>query len=95
MKHANEILDDYRCNIISENSSPPKRICKNKNEILDVDFTDLLKKFKVDVHRRIMDLVIQSLERRFASHRKLYVNLSYFDQSIFQKHFKIKIPFLL
>ena len=39
VKHANKILDDYGCNIIIESSFPPKRIRKNKNGILDGDFT--------------------------------------------------------
>ena len=95
VKRANEILNDHGCNIIIKSSFPPKRICKNKNEILDVDFRDLLKKFEVDVHNRIMDLMIQSLERRFASHMKLYVDLSYFDPKHFSETLKTKFPVLL
>ena len=82
VKHGNEILNDHGCNIIIKSSFPTKRIYKNKNEILDVDFTDLQKKFEVD---GTMDLLIQSLERRFASHRKLSVDLSYFDPKRFSE----------
>ena len=49
MKDDNEIFDDHGCNIIIESSFPPKRICKNKNKILDIDFLNLLKKVEVDV----------------------------------------------
>ena len=94
VKHANEILDDHGCNIIIKSTFPSKRIRKNKNEILDVDFTDLQEKFEVDVLNRIMDLLIQSLERRFASHRKLYVDLSYFDPKRFSETLLNKIPIL-
>ena len=85
VKHADEILDDHGCNIIIKSICLPKQICKNKNQILDVDFINFLKKFEVDVHNRIMNLVIQSLERRLASHRNLYVDLSYFDPKRFSK----------
>ena len=63
VEHANEILDDHgcTCNILLLINM---QYLINKNEILDVDFTDLQKKFKVDVHNTIIYLVIQSLERR-------------------------------
>ena len=53
VKHANVIFYYHGCNIIIESSFSPKRIRKNKNEILDIDFTDLLKKFKVDAHDKL------------------------------------------
>ena len=83
---------DHGCNIIIESRFPPKRIRKNKNDILDIDFTDFLKKFEVDVHNRIMNQMIQSLERRFASYRKLYINLSYFDPKRFSETLLNEIP---
>ena len=49
----------------------------------------MLKKFEVD---GIMDLVIQSLERSFASHRKLYVDLSYVNPKRFSETLQNKIP---
>ena len=42
-----------------------------------------MKKFEVDVHNRILDQVVQSLHRRFATHKKLYADLSYFDPKRF------------
>ena len=44
-----------------------------------------MKKFEVDVHNRILDQVVQSLHRRFASHKKLYADLSYFDLKRFSE----------
>ena len=41
--HANKILDNHGCNIIIESISSPKRICKNKNDVLDVNLIYLLK----------------------------------------------------
>ena len=38
-----------------------------------------MKKFEVDVHNRILDQVVQNLHNRFATHKKLYADLSYFD----------------
>ena len=35
-----------------------------------------MKNFEVDVHNRILDQVVQSLHRRFATHKKLYADLS-------------------
>ena len=44
-----------------------------------------MKKFEVDVHNRILDQMVQSLHRRFATHKKLYADLSYFDPKRFSK----------
>ena len=44
-----------------------------------------MKKFEVDVHNRILDQVVQSLHRRFATHKKLYADLSYFDLKRFSE----------
>ena len=42
-----------------------------------------MKKFEIDVHNRILDQVVQSLHKRFAMHKKLYADLSYFDPKRF------------
>ena len=44
-----------------------------------------MKKFEVDIHNRILDQVVQSLHRRFATHKKLYADLSYFDPKRFSE----------
>ena len=44
-----------------------------------------MKKFEVDVHNRIVDQVVQSLHRRFATHKKLYADLSQFDPKRFSE----------
>ena len=44
-----------------------------------------MKKFEVDVHNRILDQMVQSLRRRFATHKKLYADLSYFDPKRFSE----------
>ena len=44
-----------------------------------------MKKFEVDVHNRILDQVVQSLHRRFATHKKLYADLSYCNPKRFSE----------
>ena len=51
-----------------------------------------MKKFEIDVHNRILDEVVQSLHRRFASHKKLYADLSYFDPNRFSETVLHGIP---
>ena len=69
-----------------ESSFPAKRVGKSKNEPLD-ECLNSMKKFEVDVHNRILDQVVQNLHRRFATHKKLYADLSYFDPNAFLKQF--------
>ena len=38
-----------------------------------------------NAHNRIQDQVVQSLHRRFATHKKLYADLSYFDPRRFSE----------
>ena len=52
----------------------------------------LNEKFEVDVHNRILDQVVQSLHRRFATHKKLYADLSYFDPKRFSETVLHRIP---
>ena len=51
-----------------------------------------MKKFVVNKHNRILDEVVQSLHRRFALHRTLYADLSYFDPNRFSKTVLHGIP---
>ena len=60
-----------------------KAAFKSKNEPLNKCLSHSMKKFEVDVHNRILDQVVQSLHRRFARHKKLYADLSYFDPKRF------------
>ena len=53
-----------------------------------------MKKFEVDVHNRILDQVVQSLYRRFATQKKLYADLSYFDPKRFSETILHGIPIL-
>ena len=54
--------------------------------------SDSTKKFEVDVHNRILNQVVQSLHRRFATHKKLYADLSYFDPKRFSETVLQGIP---
>ena len=65
---------------------------KTKNEPLDECLSDSIKKFEVDEHNRIPDQVVQSLHRRFATHKKLYADLSYFDPKRFSETVLHGIP---
>ena len=73
-QHANEVLEERACDVLIESSFLAKRIRKSKNESLNECLSDLMKKFKVDVHNRILDQVVQSLHRRFATHKKSYAD---------------------
>ena len=85
VQHANEVLEERECDFLIESSFPSKRFRKNKNEPLDECLSDSMKKFEVGVHNRILDQVVQSLHRRFATHKKFYVDLSYFDPKDFSE----------
>ena len=85
VQHANEVLDERGCDVLIESSFPAKRVRKSKNELLDECLSDSMKKFEVDVHNRILDQVVQSLHRRFATHKKLSADLSYFDPKRFSE----------
>ena len=54
--------------------------------------SDSMKKFEVDVHNRILDHVVQSLHSGFATHKKLYADLSYFDPKRFSQTVLDGIP---
>ena len=81
--HVNEVLEERGCDILIESSFPAKR--KSKNDPLNKCFLDSMKKFEVDVHNRILDQVVQSLHRRFATHKKLYADVSYFHPKLFSE----------
>ena len=68
VQHANEVLKERGCDVLIESSFSAKRVRKSKNEPLDGCLSDSMKKFEVDVHNRILDQVVQSLHRRFATH---------------------------
>ena len=90
VQHANKVLEERGCDILIESSFSAKRVRKSKNEPLDECLSDSMKKFEVD--NRILDQVIQSLRRRFATHKKLYADLSYFDPKRFSETVLNKIP---
>ena len=79
VQHANEVWEEHGCDALIKSSFPAKRVGKSKNEFLDDCLSDSMKKFEIDVHNRILDQVVQSLHRRFATHKKLHADLSYFD----------------
>ena len=85
VEHVNKVLEERGCDVLIESSFPAKRVRKSKNETLDECLSDSMKKFEVDVHNRILDQVVQSLQRRFSTHKKLYADLSYFDSKRFSK----------
>ena len=85
VQHANEVLEESGCDVLIESSFSAKRVRKSKNEPLDKCLSDSMKKFEVNVHNRILDQVVQSLHRRFATHKKLYANLRYFDSKRFSE----------
>ena len=90
VQHVNEVLEKRGCDVLIESSFRAKRVQKSKNEPLDECLSDSMKKFEVDVHNRI--LVVQSLHRRFATHKKLYADLCYFDQKRFSETVIYEIP---
>ena len=92
VQHANEVLNERGCDVLIESNFPAKRVQKSKKEPLDECLSDSMKKFEVDVHNRILDQVVQSLHRRFATHKKLYANLSYFDPKRFSETVLHGIP---
>ena len=92
VQHANEVLEERGCDVLIESSFPAKRVRKSKNEPLDECLSDSMKKFEVDIHNRILDQVVQSLRRRFATHKKLYAELSYFDPKRFSETLLHGIP---
>ena len=92
VQYSNEVLEERGCDVLIESSFPAKRVRKSKNEPLDKCLSDSMKTFKADVHNRILDQVVQSLHRRFATHKKLYADLSYFDPKRFSKTVLHGIP---
>ena len=73
------------CDVLIESSFLAKRVRKSKNKPLDECLSDSMKKFEVNVHNRIRDQMVQSLHRRFATYKKLYADLSYFDPKRFSE----------
>ena len=71
VEHVNEVLEKRGCDVLIESCFPAKRVQKSKNETLEECLSDSIKKFEVDVHNRILDQVVQSLHRRFSTHKKL------------------------
>ena len=92
VQHANEVLNERGSDVLIESNFPAKRVQKSKKEPLDECLSDLMKNFEVNVHNRILDQVVQSLHRRFATHKKLYANLSYFDPKRFSETVLHGIP---
>ena len=92
VQHANEVLEERRCDVFIQSSFLAKRVGKSKNEPLDKCLSDSMKTFEVDVYNRTLDQVVQSLHRRFATHKKLYVDLSYFDPKRFSETVLHGIP---
>ena len=92
VQHANEVLGERGCDVLIQSSFPAKRVRKSKNEPLDECLSDSMKKFEVDVHNIILDQVVQSLYRRFSTHKKLYADLSYFDPKRFSETVLHGIP---
>ena len=92
VQHANEVLEERGCDVLIESSFPAKGVGKSKNESLDECLLDSMKKLEVDVHNRILDQVVQSLHRRFATHKKLYADLNYFDPKRFSETVLYGIP---
>jgi len=41
----------------------------------DMVHEDPIKKFEIEVHNRILDIVVESINKRFIKHRKLYNDL--------------------
>ena len=78
-------MEERGCDVLIEGSFPAKRVRKSRNESLDECLSDSMKKFEVDVRNRILDQVVQSLHRRFATHKKLYADLSYFNPKYFSE----------
>ena len=85
VQHANEVLEERGCDVLIESSFPAKQVRKSTNEPLDECLSDSMKKFEVDVRNRILDQVVQSLHKRFATHKRLYAHLSYFDPKRFSE----------
>ena len=85
VQHAIEVVEERGCDVLIESSFFAERVRKSTNEPLDECLSDSMKKFEVDVHNRILDQVAQSLHRRFATHKKLYADLSYFDLKRFSE----------
>ena len=84
VQHANEVLDERGCDVMIESSFPDKQVENSQNEPLGECLSESLKKFEVNEHNRILDQVVQSLHR-FATHKKLYADLSYFDPKRFSE----------
>ena len=92
VQHANEVVEERGCDVLIESSFHAKRVRKSKNKSLDECLSDSMKKFEVDVHNRILDHVVQSLHSGFATHKKLYADLSYFDPKRFSQTVLDGIP---
>ena len=92
VQYANEVLEERGCDVLIESNFPAKRVRKSKNEPLDERLSDSMKKFEVNVHNKILDQVVQSLHRRFSTHKKLSMLTCYFDPKRFSKTVLHGIP---
>ena len=92
VQNANEVLKERGCDVLIEKSFPAKRVRKSKNRFLDECLLDSIKKFDVAIHNRTLDQVVQSLHKRFATHKKLCADLSYFDPKRFSETVLHGIP---
>ena len=63
LQYVNEVLEEGGCDVLIESNFPAKRVRKSKNERLVECLSDSMKKFEVDVHKRILNqvLIVQSL----------------------------------
>ena len=94
VQHVNEVVEERGCDVLIEStcSLAVKRVRKSKNESLDECLSDSMKKFEVDEHNRVLHQVVQSLLRRFATHKKLCADLNYFDPKRFFETVLYGIP---
>ena len=76
-------MEERGSGVLIESSFPAKQVRKSINKPSDEYLSYSMKKFEVDVQNRILDQVVQSLHRRFATHKKLYADLCYFDPKRF------------
>lgn len=89
VKWANEKLEDQdeEMDMEVEASLPQRRPKKKKNMpgemSQDETSSDALETYEVKVHNRIMDAVIEAIQRRFLAHGSLYADLSFLDPKNF------------
>ena len=70
VQHVNEVLEERGCDVLIESSFPAKRVRKSKNKPLNECLSDSIKKFEINVYYRILDQMVQSLHKRFATYKK-------------------------